>query len=252
MLEKVFLDVNKLFNKFEFKPVVVYQSATKHCCISCRTFDDKVFAYAESNEDGYEDKEFAIRDWSIMNSILGTFSGDNEDKLKVKLVYNDYNYPHLATFSAGRLKVNHYLQSYNMISSQQDLLNNYSKKKLNLKEFSGEGDNYITDEVVKNISKMSSLLGEKTFRLKSTNEGIFALFGNENQTIDNGLIQISDIVENIEFKDNMYFSVEYFINMFKAMSINEEYKIKVFPDKIVFCGRNDVTSKVGIVVGSTV
>ena len=78
------------------------------------------------------------------------------------------------------------------------------------------------------------------------------LFGNENQTIDNGLIQISDIVENIEFKDNMYFSVEYFINMFKAMSINEEYKIKVFPDKIVFCGRNDVTSKVGIVVGSTV
>ena len=167
-------------------------------------------------------------------------------------LYNDYNYPHLATFSAGRLKVNHYLQSYNMISSQQDLLNNYSKKKLNLKEFSGEGDNYITDEVVKNISKMSSLLGEKTFRLKSTNEGIFALFGNENQTIDNGLIQISDIVENIEFKDNMYFSVEYFINMFKAMSINEEYKIKVFPDKIVFCGRNDVTSKVGIVVGSTV
>ena len=99
---------------------------------------------------------------------------------------------------------------------------------------------------------MSSLLGEKTFRLKSTNEGIFALFGNENQTIDNGLIQISDIVENIEFKDNMYFSVEYFINMFKAMSINEEYKIKVFPDKIVFCGRNNVTSKVGIVVGSTV
>ena len=55
MLEKMFLDVNKLFSKFEFKPVVVYPSSTSHCCISCRTFDDKVFVYAESNEDNYED-----------------------------------------------------------------------------------------------------------------------------------------------------------------------------------------------------
>ena len=49
----------------------------------------------------------------------------------------------------------------------------------------------------------------------------------------------------------MYFSVEYFINMFKAMAVNDEYKIKVFADKIVFCGKNDISSKVGIVVGST-
>lgn len=251
MLEKMFLDVNKLFSKFEFKPVVVYPSSTFHCCISCRTFDDKVFVYAESNEDNYEEKEFAIRDWSVMSSILGTFSGENEEKMKVKLAYNDYNYPHLATFTSGRLKVNHYLQSYNMVSSQQDLLANYTKKKLNLKEFSGEGDDYITEEIVKNISKMSSLLSEKNFRLKNTSEGIFVLFGNENQTIDNGLIKISDKEENIEFKDNMYFSVEYFINMFKAMAVNDEYKIKVFTDKIVFCGKNDISSKVGIVVGST-
>ena len=92
----------------------------------------------------------------------------------------------------------------------------FCKKKLNLKEFSGEGDNYITDEVVKNISKMSSLLGEKTFRLKSTNEGIFALFGNENQTIDNGLIQISDIVENIEFKDRQKSAIKLKKNNFKS------------------------------------
>ena len=98
---------------------------------------------------------------------------------------------------------------------------------------------------------MSSLLSEKNFRLKNTSEGIFVLFGNENQTIDNGLIKISDKEENIEFKDNMYFSVEYFINMFKAMAVNDEYKIKVFADKIVFCGKNDISSKVGIVVGST-
>lgn len=81
---------------------------------------------------------------------------------------------------------------------------------------------------------MSSLLSEKNFRLKNTSEGIFVLFGNENQTIDNGLIKISDKEENIEFKDNMYFSVEYFINMFKAMAVNVNIKLKYLLIKLFF------------------
>lgn len=249
MLGKMFNTANKLFSKFvDFQPVVVYPSSSGHCCISCRTMDDKVFAYAESVQDGYKEKEFAIRNWGIINSLLGVFSNDL-DNLSVQLKYNSNDYPHLAIFSTKDMKINHYLQSYNMISNQSDLLNAYNKRKLNLKTYDGEGDTFFTDEVVKNIGRLSSLLDAITFKIVSNNDGIFVVFGQENQTIDNGVIKLSDPIENFQIKDNIQFSVVYFLNIYKALCSEDNFRMKVLNDKIIFCSQNDVATKVCILVG---
>ena len=94
----------------------------------------------------------------------------------------------------------HYLQNYTFISRQDDLLNTYKGKKFQLKDFD---ENYFTDfdaDTMARISKLSSLTGEKHFKVGLEDGDLYFYFGDSNKTIDNAKICVCEDYQ-VEFKD---------------------------------------------------
>lgn len=251
MLKEIMIDADKLLSKLDLNTVVVYSSQDNNCCISCHTDDDLAYVYVKSKNDGYVEKEFALRNWKTMHSILSSFySPESFNDLKFKIGYDSENYPNKLDIKNGRLKMTHYLQTYSLIRNQDEMLDSYKKKKLALNQFNSSlsGDE-IDDNVIKDIAKMSSLVNEKSFRINyKEGLGTYIYFGDENQSADNGSIIIDENETSNVYKSDIHFPVDYFIGVYKALS-GDGFKIKFYSDKIVMVNEGDITSKVAIIRG---
>lgn len=247
MLKKTLIDADKLLSKLELKTVVVYSSQNNNCCISCHSDDDLAYVFVKSNEEGYMEKEFSLRSWNSMHSIIGSFyNPETVDNFKLKMGYDSENYPNTIEFKNGRLKLTHFLQNYSLLRNQQELLADYTKKKIALNQFTGDGD-IIDDGIIKDVSRMSSLVNEKLFRINYKDGiGTYIYFGDENQSADNGSIIIDENVSTVQYKTDAYFPVDYFVGIYKAMSGNG-FKMKFYNDKIIMINNGDITSKVAII-----
>ncbi len=250
MLKETLVSADKLMSKIDLTTVVVYSSSTNNCCVSCHTNDDLVYVYVRNKSDGYVEKEFSLRSWDSIHSILGTFySPETFDKLKMNFKYNDENYPSMLEVKNGRLKMNYYLQNYSFLRNQQQLLDEYNKKKLALKPFTDDGVEF-EESLIKDISKLSSLTNEEYFKFYVNDLGTYICFGDENQSADNASIKISD-EQIISPNEKTKFPVNYFINIFKSLMGNG-FKIKLFSDKIIMCQEDDKFLKIGIIRGRNI
>lgn len=248
MLRKTLIDADKLFCNFDLQMVVVYSSDENHCCMSCKTNDDLVFVYIESKNDGYISKDFSLRNWESMHQIIRSFYKDgDENSMKLNIETDENNYPYCMKISSGRLKMTYFLQNYNFISNQHDLNEEFKKKRFNLKKSIINNASSLDAEIIKDISKMSHLTGESCFRFGGQDGQNYIYFGNEHQSVDNGRIDIGNIGGINIWKDDMYFSVDYFTSMYR--SLNDNVKIMFSPVQIVMIGETDETVKIGIIRG---
>lgn len=249
MLKTMLYDLNKVFNKGDMKTIVVHNSDGK-MRISCHTDDKQLYAFGESINDSWNEKEFAFRDWSCVSAILSSFYDNTEpEKCSMTLEKNDEDYPNVLKVKSGRTKMTHYLQNYTFISRQEDLLNMYKGKKFTLKPLT---NNYLIDfdsSSMSKISKLSGISGEKTFRIGLENGDLYFYFGDETKTIDNAKICVCESYSNQIMDKGLSFSVEYMNIAYNALRDCENINIKVDSGMIVLSGENEVSKKVMAVVG---
>ena len=251
MLKTMLYDLTKSFMKTDCKTIVCC-SADNHLRISSTTDDKQLYIYAESIADGWDCKEFAFRDWASVASIISSFYDVNEpDNCSMMLNKNDEDYPTLLRVKTGRMEMVHYLQSYSFISKQEDLLNTYKGKKFNIKPVEASDPNLLsgfTPDIMTKLSKLSSMTGEKYFKIKREDDKIYFCFGDETKTIDNGKILVQTDY-NGTFTDNgLYFSVDYLgiaVNSLK----NQDMLVKFDGKLITVSGKNDISNKVMVIVG---
>lgn len=248
MLRKTLIEADKLFSKFELETVVVYPSDDNHCCISCKTADDLAYVFVENKEDGYDYKQFGIRTWASIHAIISSFYNKEDDTtFKLKVETDESLYPNLIKVSSGRLKMSYFLQNYGFISNQAEMKESFEKKRFKLgKSVISNGDN-LNELIVKDILKLSTLTNEKYFRIGNTNGENYIYFGDEKLTVDNGRIDIGEIGGVNIWRDDMYFSVDYFCSMYR--SLNENLKIKFAPTQIIMISDSDEVIKVGALRG---
>lgn len=249
MLKTVLADLSKSFTKADMKTVVVHPSDTNRLRVSCCTDDKQYYVFGESIADGWIEKEFAFRDWVSISSIISSFYNPSEpDKCVMTLERNDEDYPTTLKVKSGRMKMIHYLQNYTFISRQDDLLNTYKGKKFQLKDFD---ENYFTDfdaDTMARISKLSSLTGEKHFKVGLEDRDLYFYFGDANKTIDNAKICVCEDYQ-LEFKDKgLFFSVDYLATAINSLK-DQNMKIRYDGGVITICGENEVSKKVMAVVG---
>lgn len=249
MLRETIIEADKLLNKFDLETVVVYPTEENHCCISCKTNDDIVYVYTENKKSGYDTQMFGLRNWSSMHSIISSFyNADDDTSMKMKIESDTDNYPVLIKISSGRLKMTYFLQNYSFVSNQSDLKESFEKRKFRLgKNIESNCDN-LDESIVKDICKLSALTNEKYFRIGHNENGNYIYFGDENQSVDNGKIDIEDIGGINNWKDDMYFSVEYFSAMYRSLT-DCNLMVKFAPTQIIMIGENDNVVKVGAIRG---
>lgn len=245
MLKKTILEADKLFNKFDLTTVVVYPTEDNHCCISCHTNDDLVWMMVKNKDNGYDLKQFSFRTWSSIHSVISAFAPES---LEIKAKNDKSDYPYALCVSNGTIKLNYFLQNYNLISNQSELHTEYKNKRINLNTIDESNAEELDESLVKDIVKISSLVNEETFRIGRDNDENYIYFGDENQSVDNGKICIGNIGGDCSWSSNMHFSVEYFANMYRALS-NQNIKIKFMPSQIIMCGENDNVVKVCLLRG---
>ncbi len=245
MLKETLYEADKLFNKFDLNTVVVYSSSDNHCCMSCHTNDDLAYLYVKNKSEGYTDKEFSIRSWNSIHSILSSFN--NDDTLNIKVEKDSEFYPNVFKISQNRIKMTYFLQNYSFLSNQSELLDEYKNKKFELNKLTEGNADDLDESYVKDITKLSSLTNEKYFRIGGSDNN-YIYFGDENQSIDNGKIDIGNIGGYNQWKNEMYFSVDYFSAMYRSL-MDCNIKIKFTPQQIIMIGENDNTIKVGILRG---
>lgn len=254
MIEKILVDSDKVLSKLGLETVVVYSNDSNNCCLSCHTSDDLAYVFIKSNDEGYVEKEFALRNWDSVHSVLSSlYSQNNPESFNVTINYDTENYPNMFRIKSGRLKMNYYLQNYSFIRNKQELMDNYTKKKFQLNSFTDEGHN-IEPEIVKEVSNLSGLINEKYFRILSDDFGTYIVFGDENQSCDNASIKISDEVLFSTMPDR-YFPVSYFVSVYNSLNINDEnvsFKIKLMSDKIIMVSENIITKKIVIIRGKKI
>lgn len=246
MLKNTLIEADKLFNKFDLETVVVYPSSDSHCCISCHTNDDLAYLYVKNKNEGYTTKEFGLRNWSSIHSIIGSLS-NNENSLSIKVENDTSDYPSVFKLTNGRIKMTYFLQNYSFISNQNELLEEYKNKKFELGQLREGNADELNESYIKDISKLSALLSEKYFRIGG-NVDNYIYFGDENQSIDNGKIDIGTIGGYNQWKSEMYFSVEYFVAMYRSL-LDCDVKIKFTPQQIIMIGENENIIKVAILRG---
>lgn len=242
MLKDTLLQSDSLLNKLDMTTIVVYPSKNNNCCVSCHTNNDLVYTFIKSKSSDYNEKEFAIRNWSSLHNILNSF-----DDINLKIYYDSESYPTFFELKNNRIKMKYYLQNFTFTKNQSDMYEEYSKKKISLGVIN---DGIIIDsDVIKDIACLSSLTKEKWFRLKSDNNKLYIYFGDENQSIDNGSILISDDYYIDDIKDDVYFSIDYFINIYKSLYDEKYFKIKILSDKIIYTYEDENYIKVAILRG---
>lgn len=244
MLKETLFEADKLFNKLNLETVVVYSSSDNHCCMSCHTDDDLAYVYTKNKKEGYTTKEFAIRSWSSIHSVINSFDNEN---LNIKIEKDDSDYPNLLKINNGRVKMTYYLQNYSFLSNQNELLETYNNKKFELGQLKEGNAEELDESYVRDITRLSGLLSEKYFRIGGDSEN-YIYFGDENQSIDNGKIHIGNIGGYNQWKPEMYFSVEYFSAMYRSLA-DQNIKVKFTPQQIIMIGENDNAIKVAILRG---
>lgn len=246
VLKDTIIEADKLFNKFDLTTVVVYPSEDKHCCISCHTNDDLVWVFAKNNNYGYELNQFSFRTWSSIHSVISTFPNET---LKIESEFDSSNYPQMLKVSSGRMKMNYFLQNFNLISNQPELLAEYEGKRINLNRLKEGNAEELDENIIKDIVRLSSLVNEKYFRIGRDSEN-YIYFGDENQSIDNGKIYIGDIGGENIWSSDMYFSVEYFASMFRAL-VNQNIKVRITPKQIIMLGEENNVTKICVLRGKS-
>lgn len=247
-MKNILLETDKLFSKLELESVVMYPNDIGNACVSCHTNDDLAYVFVQSKKIDYTYKEFAFRNWSSIHSVISSFWG-NMEELKISVFMDKNDYPQRLNISNNRINMNYYLQNYSFISNQQDLLNVYKKKKFQLGNIQ-DGFLGLTQDIVKDINRMSSLTLEKQFYLKTSVNGTYVVFGDENQTVDNGSIKVSD--ESLLNVDKSFnFNIDYFLKIYSALCGND-FKCRFLKDKIVMTSETDEFLKVAIIRGISV
>lgn len=252
MLRQTLLEADKLFSKFDLETIVVYPSDESHCCMSCKTNDDLAYVFVENKASGYDNKQFGLRNWTSVHSIISSFYSKDDDKsMMMKLEFDQSLYPTLLKITSGRLKMTYFLQNYSFISNQQELNESFEKKRFKLgKSIVGNCDS-LDESIVKDIMKLSSLTSEKYFRICHNDGDNYIYFGDENQSVDNGRINIGEIGGINNWKDDMYFSVDYFSAMYRSL-VDDNLRIMIAPTQIIMIGENDNAIKVGALRGKKI
>lgn len=250
MLKTILNDLVKSFVKTDCKTVVCHSSDNGNLRISTTTDDKQMYIYTESVEGGWNTKEFAFRDWSAISSIISSFyDSENPDKCVMTLDKDSEDYPNVLNVKNGRMKMTHYLQNYTFISRQDDLLNAYKGKKFHLKAPTvGYIDTFDID-TMRSVSKLSSLTGEKLFRIGMEGTGLYFYFGDETKTIDNAKICVCENYEHSYVDKGLKFSVDYLNIAFNSLRTHNDVKMKIDGGTIVVSGSNDISNKVVAVIG---
>lgn len=245
ILKSVIIDNDTLFNNFDLETVVTYPK-NKHLNMSCFTNDGYVYLHTESKQE-YELEEFAFRNWAKVHQILSSFYNPkyaDEFHLTVNL---SNNYPQSIKCENNGISLVHYLQNYDFISRSDDMLSAYKKKKLYL-DSSTIIDEVPTlnDTMVKSLVQIGNILNEEFFTIQCLNNSLYFTYGINNTSIDSGKVRVEPTyTDTAKFSENYMFSVKEFSNIFKALS-NENLKIQLFKDKIIFVADNDISTKMVI------
>ena len=249
MLKTMLYDLTKSFMKTDCKTIVCHPSSDKKLRISSTTEDKQLYIYAESIATGWESNEFAFRDWASVASMISSFYNPSEpESCIMKLECDEQDYPNVLRVKNGGMKLTHYLQNFTFISRQDDLLNAYKGKKFTLKQLDVTSMPEFDANIMSSVSKLSSLTGEKYFKVKKEGTDLYFCFGDETKTIDNGKIKVQSVY-TIPFTDKgLYFSVDY-LNIAVNSLKDQNMKIKYDGGLITVCGDNDISNKVMAIVG---
>lgn len=263
IVKDTLLKADEMFSKFEIEGAVCYPSTNKTCCVSGKTDDELVYLYVErfrdislksdeSDEepvdDSYELKEFAIRNWYPFHMMLSMCPPESLD---LEIINDSFDYPQLAIFKHDNVKIKHHLQNYSFISNQSDLLNLYKQKKFELRRAGDSATHNISSEVFKTMSRFSTMLNEKFFRIGKNENGKFSLYyGDMYQSIDCASIQLDDFNNvNETWDSSSYFNVDYFTSLYRSLGANDSVKINFMKNKIIMATKDDKYFKVGVLVG---
>lgn len=246
IIKKLILKNNVLFNSVGVKIVSVYDALleatiynkdkAKPGCNMCAVNDtDTVYIHSRCLDD-WKTEIFTFRDWSKVSSILNLFSDDVDISMKL----DEDNSPCLMKFSSPVAKVNHYLQSKKFVKIQENSNGAYKKIKFTLETLT-ESNIDIEKDCLRQMSRASSILDDKSFKLVSEDNNVFAIFGDETNTVDNIKILIGKTIEGIRFPNiTAKFSFEDFQSVLKSYSLMEgKTYIQFFQDKIYFSNTDD-------------
>lgn len=249
MLKTMLYDLTKSFMKTDCKSIVCHPSSDKKLRISSTTDDKQLYIYAESIADGWDKNEFAFRDWAGVASIISSFYNPAEpESCVMKLECDEQDYPNVLKVKNGVMKMTHYLQNFTFISRQEDLLNAYKGKKFTLKSLDTNSMPDFNGNTMSNVSKLSSLTGEKYFKVKKEGTDLYFVFGDETKTIDNGKILVQTNYTTPFTDKGLYFSVDY-MNIAVSSLKDQNMMVKYDGGIITVCGCNDISRKVIAIVG---
>lgn len=244
MLKEMLYNLTKSFMKTDCKTIVCHPG-DGHLRISSTTDDKQLYIFAESIANGWNNKEFAFRDWQSVAQIISSFYGDT---CEMKLECDDQDYPNILRIKNNGMKMSHYLQNYTFISRQDDLLNSYKGKKFTLKSVDVNGFPDFTSDTMSRVSKLSNLTSEKYFKIKKEGNDLYVTFGDESKTIDNGKVLIQSNYTQPFIDNNLYFSVEY-LNIAVNSLKDQDMKIKYDGKSLQVSGQDDVSKKVMVILG---
>lgn len=248
MINNAFIYADDLFSKFELEGVVCYPSADKHCCLSCTTNDGLVFLYNKDKQDNYTLKEFGLRKWSPIHAILDMRDYEDNDSISITPEEDEFGFPKILYFQVGKVRMTHYLQNYTFISNQTDLLNLYKQKKFELIKAKDSIKQSLSKEVVKTAGRMATMLNEKFFRIGGASGSNYLYFGDENQSIDFAKLDLGNIGGISTWKNDTYFSYDYFSQLYRAMG-SDNVRINVTPTQIIMMADDEKSLKIGILRG---
>ena len=244
MLKEMLYNLTKSFMKTDCKTIVCHPG-DGHLRISSTTDDKQLYIFAESIANGWNNKEFAFRDWQSVASIISSFYSDT---CEMKLECDDQDYPNILRIKNGSMKMTHYLQNYTFISRQDDLLNSYRGKKFTLKSVDTNTFENFDSDVMSKISKLSNLTGEKCFKIKKEGNDVYFTFGDETKTIDNGKVLIQSNYTQPFTDSNLYFSVDY-LNIAVNSLKDQDMKIKYDGKSLQLSGQDVISKKVMVIIG---
>ena len=223
MFERELINADKLLSKFDTEGIVCYPSSDNHCCFSSITNDGLVYLYSKDKQENYQLKEFGIRKWSPIHSIIDMRNPEDESSFIVQVENDEFGYPKLINFGVHRVKMTHYLQNYTFLSNQPDLLGLYKQRKF---------------ELIRAVSDITQRISSQ----------VHLYFGDENQSIDYARLELAYIDPSTVWKNDTYFSVDYFAQLYRAMGV-DNVKIKFTPSQIIMMSEDEDSLRIGILRG---
>lgn len=233
IIKKMILKNNDLFKSLGLEVVPVFSDKENTCNMSGITDDEMVYIHSQCKE-YYDEPIFAFRNWGKVSSILGMFS-DTMD-IKIDTEHNDdidRDCPSVIHFKSPVVKIKHYLQSYKYYVAQEQNNAMYKKKKFVLARL-GESNISIEKDSIRQISKASSILDDKQFKIKVEDNDAYVLIGDESKSVDSIKIKIGTVL-GVDFTESNLISFDYFNAIYKSFEkMTGNTFIRVYLDKIIF------------------